>query len=185
MYRRWPSAKMVSKANDDLPEPLSPVITVNRLRGMATLMFFRLCTLAPITSMLPSFVKYQILNLKSSINNGFCRLLLYLLLIFLILRIVLPCPLGRRSVASGHRERHACQHQGFDPHATYFVQPFSCHNSVLSVYEKPLRLQRYYKYLEYTRILRKKLNLFKVFEEKTWIFAQLCDRSFEGDPILM
>ena len=109
--------------------------------------------------------------------------LLDLCLIFLILRLVLPCPLGRRSVASGHRERHACQHQGFDPHATYFVQPFSCHNSVLSVYEKPLRLQRYYKYLEYTRILRKKLNLFKVFEEKTWIFAQLCDRSFGGSPL--
>src|SRR5271157_2870512 len=43
---------MVSKASDDLPEPLRPVITVKVLRGISTLMFFRLCWRAPRTLML-------------------------------------------------------------------------------------------------------------------------------------
>src|SRR5271157_3720168 len=43
---------MVSKASDDLPEPLRPVITVRVLRGISTLMFFRLCWRAPRTLML-------------------------------------------------------------------------------------------------------------------------------------
>ena len=54
MYRRWPSAKIVSKAKDDLPEPLKPVITVSFFLGIDTLMFFRLCTRAPTTSIFPS-----------------------------------------------------------------------------------------------------------------------------------
>jgi hypothetical protein len=40
---------MVSKASDDLPEPLNPVITVNVLRGISTSMFLRLCWRAPRT----------------------------------------------------------------------------------------------------------------------------------------
>src|SRR5579863_7766713 len=40
---------MVSKASDDLPEPLNPVITVKVLRGIATSIFFRLCCRAPCT----------------------------------------------------------------------------------------------------------------------------------------
>src|ERR1017187_1676169 len=43
---------MVSKASDDLPEPLRPVITVRVLRGIWTLMFLRLCWRAPRTVML-------------------------------------------------------------------------------------------------------------------------------------
>ena len=43
---------MVSKASDDLPEPLRPVMTVRVLRGISTLMFFRLCWRAPRTVML-------------------------------------------------------------------------------------------------------------------------------------
>src|ERR1043166_2019801 len=43
---------MVSKASDDLPEPLSPVITVKVLRGISTEMFFKLCWRAPRTVML-------------------------------------------------------------------------------------------------------------------------------------
>src|SRR5436305_444431 len=43
---------MVSKASDDLPEPLSPVITVNVLRGISTEMFFKLCWRAPRTVIL-------------------------------------------------------------------------------------------------------------------------------------
>src|SRR5882762_10104505 len=43
---------MVSKANEDLPEPLRPVITVRVLRGISTSMFLRLCWRAPRTVML-------------------------------------------------------------------------------------------------------------------------------------
>ena len=53
-YRRCPSAKMVSKASDDFPLPDKPVITVSACRGIFTLIFFRLCTRAPVTSMYPS-----------------------------------------------------------------------------------------------------------------------------------
>jgi hypothetical protein len=34
-----------------LPEPLSPVMTVNVFRGISTLMFLRLCCRAPCTEM--------------------------------------------------------------------------------------------------------------------------------------
>src|SRR6476646_9911 len=40
---------MVSKASEDLPEPLRPVITVRLLRGISTSMFLRLCWRAPWT----------------------------------------------------------------------------------------------------------------------------------------
>src|SRR5438128_2087899 len=50
-YRRCPSAKMVSKASDDLPEPETPVMTTNLLRGMTTSMFLRLCSRAPRMTM--------------------------------------------------------------------------------------------------------------------------------------
>lgn len=43
---------MVSKASDDLPEPLSPVTTVRVLRGISTSMFLRLCCRAPRTEIL-------------------------------------------------------------------------------------------------------------------------------------
>ena len=49
IYRRCPSAKIVSNANDDLPLPLSPVITVRLLRGISASIFLRLCTRAPYT----------------------------------------------------------------------------------------------------------------------------------------
>src|SRR6185369_14963019 len=42
---------IVSKAREDLPEPERPVITVNRSRGISTLMFLRLCWRAPLTLM--------------------------------------------------------------------------------------------------------------------------------------
>src|SRR5208337_813303 len=42
---------MVSKAREDLPEPLSPVMTVKVLRGISTSMFLRLCWRAPCTVM--------------------------------------------------------------------------------------------------------------------------------------
>src|SRR5262249_11058924 len=43
---------MVSNASEDLPDPLSPVITVKVLRGISTEMFFRLCWRAPRTVIL-------------------------------------------------------------------------------------------------------------------------------------
>ena len=42
---------MVSKASELLPEPDNPVTTVSELRGMLTLMFFRLWWRAPRTVM--------------------------------------------------------------------------------------------------------------------------------------
>src|SRR6266849_6083545 len=48
---------MVSKANEDLPEPLKPVITVSRLRGISTSMFLRLCWRAPWTEIWVSIGK--------------------------------------------------------------------------------------------------------------------------------
>jgi hypothetical protein len=46
-YRRCPSAKIVSNASDDLPEPETPVMTTSLSRGMSTSMFLRLCSRAP------------------------------------------------------------------------------------------------------------------------------------------
>src|ERR1700733_13403400 len=43
---------MVSKAREDLPDPLRPVITVKLLRGISTSMFLRLCWRAPRTEIL-------------------------------------------------------------------------------------------------------------------------------------
>src|SRR6476646_8200731 len=52
---------MVSKASEDLPEPLSPVITVRVLRGISTEMFFKLCWRAPRTVML--LIAMDLINL--------------------------------------------------------------------------------------------------------------------------
>src|SRR3989338_3280139 len=51
-YLRCPSAKIVSKASVDLPDPERPVITVSLFRGMLTSIFLRLCILAPLTVIL-------------------------------------------------------------------------------------------------------------------------------------
>lgn len=45
-YLRWPSAYSVSNARDDLPEPESPVITINLSLGMSNVTPFKLFTLA-------------------------------------------------------------------------------------------------------------------------------------------
>src|SRR3989344_7865184 len=47
-YLRWPSAKIVSKAKDDFPDPESPVNTIILLRGNVRSMFLRLCSRAPL-----------------------------------------------------------------------------------------------------------------------------------------
>ena len=57
---------MVSNARLDFPEPDSPVITTNLLRGMVSEIFFRLCSRAPLIEItlslintLPSKADYQ------------------------------------------------------------------------------------------------------------------------------
>ena len=47
-YLLCPSAKIVSKAKVDLPEPDRPVNTINLFFGMSKLMFFKLCCFAPL-----------------------------------------------------------------------------------------------------------------------------------------
>ncbi len=47
---------MVSKASDDLPEPLTPVITVRVPWGISTSISRRLCSRAPRTRIDPLFV---------------------------------------------------------------------------------------------------------------------------------
>src|SRR2546427_476977 len=47
MYRHWPSAKSVSNAREDLPEPDTPVTTVRRSWGISSEMFLRLFCRAP------------------------------------------------------------------------------------------------------------------------------------------
>src|SRR5919202_1182065 len=49
-YRRWPSAKMVSNARLDLPEPDSPVNTMRLSRGRSRSTLRRLCSRAPRTT---------------------------------------------------------------------------------------------------------------------------------------
>src|SRR5918993_3587205 len=49
-YRRWPSAKIVSKARLDLPDPDSPVNTIRLSRGRSRWMSLRLCSRAPRTT---------------------------------------------------------------------------------------------------------------------------------------
>src|SRR5215471_10983958 len=55
---------MVSNASDDLPDPLSPVITVRVLRGISTEMFLRLCWRAPRTVILLMAMESDNLSLK-------------------------------------------------------------------------------------------------------------------------
>src|SRR6266550_3705569 len=49
-YRRWPSAKMVSNARLDFPEPDSPVNTIMESLGRSSDTSLRLCSRAPPTT---------------------------------------------------------------------------------------------------------------------------------------
>ena len=46
-YLRCPSAKIVSKAREDLPDPERPVNTIKEFRGRSKETFLRLCSRAP------------------------------------------------------------------------------------------------------------------------------------------
>src|ERR1700693_617945 len=60
---------MVSKASEDFPEPLKPVITVKVLRGISTSIFFRLCCRAPCTVMRLSIARGT-LYFSSAVRGG-------------------------------------------------------------------------------------------------------------------
>src|SRR5690349_7000866 len=49
-YRRWPSAKIVSNARLDFPEPDSPVNTIRESLGRSSDTSLRLCSRAPRTT---------------------------------------------------------------------------------------------------------------------------------------
>src|SRR6185437_2296996 len=58
---------MVSKASEDLPDPLRPVITVSVLRGISTEMFFKLCWRAPRTVIL--LMAMDLINLEQKLDS--------------------------------------------------------------------------------------------------------------------
>ncbi len=51
-YLLCPSANKVSIVSDDLPEPETPVTTINLFLGISTVTFYRLCIRAPLIRML-------------------------------------------------------------------------------------------------------------------------------------
>ena len=57
---------MVSKAKEDFPEPESPVMVTNSFLGILTLMFLRLCSLAPYISMYSFSVLIMSISSKKS-----------------------------------------------------------------------------------------------------------------------
>src|SRR5579859_1387005 len=61
---------MVSKASEDLPEPLRPVMTVRLLRGISTSMFLRLCWRAPCT-----VICFSIGKPKQERTDIYCRVI--------------------------------------------------------------------------------------------------------------
>src|SRR6202011_2519989 len=61
-YRRWPSAKMVSNAKLDLPDPDSPVNTIRASLGRSSDTSLRLCSRAPRTTSLSDTGGSQLLT---------------------------------------------------------------------------------------------------------------------------
>src|SRR5450756_2788410 len=64
-YRRWPSAKIVSKASEDFPEPDRPVKTISWSRGRSRSTLRKLCS-----------VSYTHLRAHETRHDLVCRLLL-------------------------------------------------------------------------------------------------------------
>src|SRR5205085_12069761 len=60
---------MVSKASEDLPEPLTPVTTVIWFIGIENEMFLRLLTRAPRTSIASWVMAYKTEPLASTVKN--------------------------------------------------------------------------------------------------------------------
>src|SRR5229473_3230677 len=57
---------MVSKASEDLPEPLTPVTTVMALCGTSTLIFFRLWTRAPRIELIPVKTSQDTISIRGA-----------------------------------------------------------------------------------------------------------------------
>src|SRR3990167_5745954 len=77
---------MVSNAKEDFPDPESPVKTTNFSRGIYKSMFFKLCSLAPltlITSLIRLLAPHQ--NLSGVVCNQIMKLQVFG-------AGVLPCP---------------------------------------------------------------------------------------------
>ena len=55
-YLLCPSAYKVSKAKLDFPDPESPVITTSLSLGISKFIFFKLCSLAPLITILSLFI---------------------------------------------------------------------------------------------------------------------------------
>src|SRR3989344_691890 len=72
-YLRCPSAKMVSNAKDDFPLPESPVKTIILLRGISTVMFFKLWVRAPFTIIFPTSSLFFCELLIQQTNPRFAR----------------------------------------------------------------------------------------------------------------
>ena len=64
-YRRWPSAKIVSKARLDFPDPDSPVNTIRASRGRSSETSLRLCSRAPRTTRRSATVRSALRSLTS------------------------------------------------------------------------------------------------------------------------
>src|SRR6476620_2356121 len=60
---------MVSKASEDLPEPLTPVTIVRALWGISKSMFLRLWTRTPRTTMLSVPVRFIAVVINESLYN--------------------------------------------------------------------------------------------------------------------
>src|SRR5215467_10303369 len=74
-YRRWPSAKIVSNARLDLPEPDSPVNTIMASLGRSSETSLRLCSRAPRTTSRSATVRSVSPGLGGEIDgeNGACK----------------------------------------------------------------------------------------------------------------
>ena len=68
MYLRCPSAKIVSKASDDLPLPDKPVNTTSLSRGIVTLTLFKLFSFAFLTII--SFIFIFLFDLGEDFCGG-------------------------------------------------------------------------------------------------------------------
>src|SRR5881628_1125913 len=61
---------MVSNASEDFPEPLTPVTIVSALCGISKLIFLRLWTRTPRTTMLSVPVRFAAVAINQPLYNG-------------------------------------------------------------------------------------------------------------------
>src|SRR5208282_2161655 len=95
---------MVSKASEDFPEPESPVITTSRSRGISRSMFLRLCSRAPLMTILSAtgdarnlIERLDVMVLDEVLVDELPEVLLRLGVGKLVANLVLNCGEGLRS----------------------------------------------------------------------------------------